>query len=104
MQHGTMTTIIYSLIPSDDFRRPDQRNSGDPERCRDYCEDQHGFNDREPGDAADLIKKVFDSGLAVEGLSFHVGSQCTNFENYVQALQLSANIIKEAEERTGRGY
>jgi ornithine decarboxylase len=38
----------------------------------------------------------------VEGLSFHVGSQCTNFENYIQALQLSANIIKEIEERTGR--
>ena len=41
-------------------------------------------------------------GLVVEGLSFHVGSQCTNFENYVQALQLSANIIKEAETRTGQ--
>jgi len=38
----------------------------------------------------------------VEGLSFHVGSQCTNFENYMQALQLSANIITEVETRTGR--
>jgi ornithine decarboxylase len=28
-----------------------------------------------------------------------VGSQCTNFENYIQALQLSANIIEEAETR-----
>ena len=41
-------------------------------------------------------------GLVVEGLSFHVGSQCTNFENYVQALHLSANIIKEMETRTGQ--
>jgi len=55
-----------------------------------------------PGEAVDLIIEAFNAGLVVEGLSFHVGSQCTNFENYIQALQLSANIIKEAEERTGR--
>lgn len=54
-----------------------------------------------PGEAADLIVTAFDMGLVVEGLSFHVGSQCTNFENYIQALQLSVNIIKEAETRTG---
>ena len=56
----------------------------------------------DPGEAVDLIARAFSLGLVVEGLSFHVGSQCTNFENYVQALQLSANIIKEIEERTGR--
>jgi ornithine decarboxylase len=55
-----------------------------------------------PGEAVDLIISAFDMGLVVEGLSFHVGSQCTNFENYMQALQLSANIIKEVEDRTGR--
>lgn len=55
-----------------------------------------------PGEAVDLIMEAFNSGLIVEGLSFHVGSQCTNFENYMQALQLSANIIKEVEERTGK--
>jgi len=55
-----------------------------------------------PGEAVDLIVEAFNLGLVVEGLSFHVGSQCTNFENYVQALQLSANIIKEAETRGGR--
>ncbi len=56
----------------------------------------------EPGDAVDLILQAFSMGLVVEGLSFHVGSQCTNFENYVQALQLSANIINEAETRAGQ--
>ncbi len=56
----------------------------------------------DPGEAVDLILEAFNMGLVVEGLSFHVGSQCTNFENYVQALQLSANIIKEAESRTGQ--
>ena len=52
-----------------------------------------------PGEAVDLILEAFSMGLVVEGLSFHVGSQCINFENYFQALQLSANIIKEAETR-----
>jgi ornithine decarboxylase len=55
-----------------------------------------------PGEAVDLIVSAFDMGLEVEGLSFHVGSQCTNFENYMQALQISASIIKEVEERTGQ--
>ena len=32
----------------------------------------------------------------VEGLSFHVGSQTTNYENFVQALQLAAGVFKEA--------
>jgi len=56
----------------------------------------------DPGEAVDLILEAFKTGLVVEGLSFHVGSQCTNFENYVQALQLSSNIIKEAETRAGQ--
>ncbi|MDD1672519.1 MAG: type III PLP-dependent enzyme [Methanomicrobiales archaeon] len=55
-----------------------------------------------PGEAVDLIVDAFSKGLVVEGLSFHVGSQCTNFENYIQALQLSANILKEAETRAGQ--
>ena len=55
-----------------------------------------------PGEAVDLIMEAFENGLVVEGLSFHVGSQCTNFENYMQALQISSSIIKEVEERTGR--
>jgi len=56
----------------------------------------------EPGEAADLIVEAFNMGLCVEGLSFHVGSQCTNFENYMQALQLASNIIKEAESRSNQ--
>lgn len=51
------------------------------------------------GEAVDLIQKAFDSGLVVEGLSFHVGSQCTNFENYVQALNLAASLFQEAWDR-----
>src|SRR5579862_5628082 len=37
------------------------------------------------GEAVDLILEAFKIGLVVEGLSFHVGSQCTNFDNFVQA-------------------
>ncbi|MFH0764743.1 MAG: type III PLP-dependent enzyme [Candidatus Omnitrophota bacterium] len=52
-----------------------------------------------PGEAVDLIIEAFKTGLVVEGISFHVGSQCNNFENYMQALQLSASIMKESESR-----
>jgi ornithine decarboxylase len=52
-----------------------------------------------PGEAVDLILEADRVGLTVEGLSFHVGSQTTNFENYVQALHLSANIYQEARDR-----
>ena len=52
-----------------------------------------------PGEAVDLIERRSTPGLVVEGLSFHVGSQCTNFENYVQALNLAAGIFHEAWDR-----
>lgn len=54
-----------------------------------------------PGEAVDLILEAVKQGLGVEGLSFHVGSQTTNFENYVQALNLAADIFREAR---SRGY
>jgi ornithine decarboxylase len=38
-------------------------------------------------------------GLVVEGLSFHVGSQCTNFDNFVQALNIAAAVMQEARSR-----
>jgi ornithine decarboxylase len=52
-----------------------------------------------PGIAVDLIEYAHDHGLIVEGLSFHVGSQCTNFENYIQALALTAGVFREARSR-----
>lgn len=53
----------------------------------------------DPGEAVDLILEAFRIGLEVEGLSFHVGSQCTNFENYVQALNIAAAVMNEARSR-----
>jgi ornithine decarboxylase len=52
-----------------------------------------------PGEAVDLILEADRVGLTVEGISFHVGSQTTNFGNYVAAIELAANIFKEAKDR-----
>ena len=52
-----------------------------------------------PGEAVDLIAFAHNNKLEVEGLSFHVGSQCTNVQNYVQALSLAAGIFAEAKSR-----
>ncbi|MCX5866807.1 MAG: type III PLP-dependent enzyme [Proteobacteria bacterium] len=48
-----------------------------------------------PGEAVDLIEAAREAGFKVEGISFHVGSQATNFDNYIQALQISADIFQE---------
>ena len=53
----------------------------------------------EPEEAVDMILEAEKEGLFVEGLSFHVGSQTTNFENYVQAIDLAALIFRQARER-----
>ena len=53
----------------------------------------------EPGDAQLLIQQAFEMGLKVEGVSFHVGSQCTNFDNYTQALDIAATILNEARKK-----
>ena len=53
----------------------------------------------DPAEAVDLILEAFRTGLVVEGLSFHVGSQCTNFDNFVQALNIAAAVMREARSR-----
>ena len=52
-----------------------------------------------PGQAVDLILAAQKAGLGVEGLSFHVGSQTTNFQNFVQAIQLARSIFDESASR-----
>jgi len=44
-----------------------------------------------------LLRKAKALGLVPAGISFHVGSQSTNVENYLQALEISANIFKESK-------
>ena len=49
-------------------------------------------------DAFYLLRKAKSLGLVPMGVSFHVGSQSTNVENYIQALELTASIFNEAKE------
>jgi ornithine decarboxylase len=44
-----------------------------------------------------LLKKAKSLGLRPVGVSFHVGSQCTNVDNYMQALDVSSVIFNEAK-------
>lgn len=53
----------------------------------------------EPGDAQQLIQQAFDMGLKVEGVSFHVGSQCTHFDNYTVALDIASTILHDARRK-----
>jgi ornithine decarboxylase len=49
-----------------------------------------------PARANDLIEKAFAIGMSVEGLSFHVGSQCMNPDNYVEALNTAYQVFTAA--------
>ncbi len=53
----------------------------------------------EPGDAQQLIQQAFDMGLKVEGVSFHVGSQCVNFDNYTVALDIASTVLHDARKK-----
>ncbi|MBN1396823.1 MAG: type III PLP-dependent enzyme [Bacteroidetes bacterium] len=53
----------------------------------------------ELGDAEKLIQQAYDIGLKVEGISFHVGSQCTNFDNYTSALAFTSEIFHNARKK-----
>jgi len=53
----------------------------------------------EPSEAFKLIRNAFNIGLKVEGLSFHVGSQCRDFDNYTAALQITAEIFNHCRDK-----
>ncbi len=52
----------------------------------------------DPEHAVPMLKKAKSLGLNPVGISFHVGSQCTNVDNYIQALEMSSAIFKEAKD------
>ena len=52
----------------------------------------------DPEQAFFLLKKAKSLGLVPAGISFHVGSQSTNVENYLQALDISADIFDKSKE------
>jgi len=51
----------------------------------------------DPEVVAPLLLKARTLGLRAEGLSFHVGSQCNNYDNYLQAFETSAAIVAQAQ-------
>lgn len=50
----------------------------------------------EPQEALDLLLQARDAGLNPIGISFHVGSPCTNVENYIASLKLVVQIFEQA--------
>src|SRR5208283_4160694 len=46
-----------------------------------------------------MLLKARGMGLRPEGISFHVGSQCTNIESYQRAFEAAAYIMRESGER-----
>ena len=43
-----------------------------------------------------LLIKAHRLGLRPTGVSFHVGSQCTRLENYIDALEMAAILVRDA--------
>ncbi len=50
----------------------------------------------DPSDAMGLLIKAKRLGLKPVGVSFHVGSQCLHVENYLEALELAAIVVRDA--------
>jgi ornithine decarboxylase len=50
----------------------------------------------DPADACEFLIKAHKLGLRPAGISFHVGSQCTSLENYIDALEMAAIIVRDA--------
>lgn len=51
----------------------------------------------DPADALPMLIKAHKLGLKPVGVSFHVGSQCTRVENYVEALEIASIIFRDAQ-------
>jgi ornithine decarboxylase len=50
----------------------------------------------DPVDATSLLIKAYKMGLKPAGVSFHVGSQCTRLENFIDAFEIAAIIARDA--------
>ncbi|MFO7639222.1 MAG: type III PLP-dependent enzyme [bacterium] len=50
----------------------------------------------DPSDAVPLLVRAKKMGLAPVGVSFHVGSQCTHGDNYLEAFELAKIIMNDA--------
>ncbi len=52
----------------------------------------------DPEQAVPFLVKAKKLGLKPTGVAFHVGSQCLDASNYIQALEISSAIFKEAKQ------
>jgi ornithine decarboxylase len=50
----------------------------------------------DPADATSMMIKAYKLGLKPVGVSFHVGSQCVRLENYIEAMEMAAIIVRDA--------
>jgi len=50
----------------------------------------------DPGDAVPLLLKAQRLGLKPAGVCFHVGSQCTHGDNYLESFELTKIIVNDA--------
>ena len=50
----------------------------------------------DPPDAIPLLIKAHRLGLKPVGVSFHVGSQCTHIQNYLDAFEMASIILRDA--------
>ncbi len=50
----------------------------------------------DPSEALPLLLHARDLGLKPRGISFHVGSQCTHGDNYLEAFELAKIILNDA--------
>lgn len=55
----------------------------------------------EPSEAMSLIDAAIRMGMDVEGISFHVGSQCVNIDNYMTAFDAAAELFRSSR---AKGY
>jgi len=46
--------------------------------------------------AVELLRKAKNLGLNPQGLAFHVGSQCTNIDNFSSALEMCSRVFRNA--------
>jgi ornithine decarboxylase len=49
----------------------------------------------DPSDAIPMLIKAHQMGLRPAGVSFHVGSQCLRVENYIEAMEMAAIIVRD---------
>jgi ornithine decarboxylase len=53
----------------------------------------------DPEQVIPLLLKARSLGLRAEGLSFHVGSQCSSYDNYLHAFEVGAAIVDEGRKK-----